>query len=104
MLPLVDSSTREAPISIRLLQLQDLRLDPFDGLSDVGAHAELTDRKLLEGREMLDRDTDDGRQHPGLVLRILPVDVTGLALERVHQQVRDQRAAIALQRTLPAMS
>ena len=86
-----------------LLQPQNLRLNSLDGLSDVGAESELADRKFLESREMLDRDANDGRQHPGLVLCILPIDVAGLALERVHQQIGDQGAPEALQRTVPAI-
>src|SRR5882672_755851 len=39
--------------SVRLLQFQDLRLHPLDGLSDIGTHSELADREFLERCKML---------------------------------------------------
>ena len=46
-------------------------------------------------------NADDGREHPGLVFRILAVHIAGLPLERVHAQVGDHRPAEADQRVIP---
>ena len=80
-------TSASAVIQIRMLNFEDLRLDAFKGLAHLGAQTDLPDRKLLEGPDVLHSNAQYRCQDPALVLRVLPVHVTPLPLERVHQQV-----------------
>ena len=102
----VESSHRDRPAeaphfispSIVRLNFQQLRLDTLDRLADIRAEANLTDRELLERGKMLLDDAEQRRQAPRLVLVHLPVEVAGLTLERIGQEVGDTRAAEVHQR------
>ena len=61
----------------------------------------MADGEFLERHQVFLGNADDGREHPGLVFRILAVHIAGLPLERVHAQVGDHRAAEADQRVIP---
>ena len=84
-----------------MLHFKDLRLDALEGLAHLGAQAYLPDRKLLEGSDVLHSDAQYRRQDPALVFRVLPVHVTPLPLERVHQQVGDHRPSKVFQGIVP---
>ena len=81
MIPLILSASWG---SVRLFNLQYLRLYPFDSLAHLRTQADLPDWKLLESCQMLLDDAEDWCQHPALVFGILAVEVAPLALERVH--------------------
>ena len=67
--------------SLLRADLEDLRLDAFEGLAKLRAEAELADGEFLERLQMLSGNADDGRKHPGLAFRILAVDIAGQHLE-----------------------
>ena len=71
---------------VRLFNLQYLRLYPLDGLAHLRTQADLPNRELPEGRQMLLDDAEDRCQHPTLMLCVLAVEVAQLPFERVHQQ------------------
>src|SRR5579883_561002 len=86
---------------VRLAHFQNLRLNAFDGLADLGAESDLPHGKLPERQEMLFGNANDRSQDPGLVLGILAVEVTPLTFKWVHQQVSDLGAPKIFQRAVP---
>ncbi len=69
---------------LAFLDLEDLRLDILDRLAHLGVESHLAYGELPEGQEVFLGHADDRRENPGLVLRILTVDVASLPLEGVH--------------------